>query len=148
MANFVFNVALGRLIQKADDGATLKLLLLKAAAAESVLRDMTTVAAVLADASTTECDFTNYARATLASVAEAVDHTEDEATVDCADISFEDAGGATNNDVVAAVVYQDVTDDSDSIPLLFFDAVITTTGTEFVLKVPTNGFFAAEQKAA
>ena len=59
MANFVFNVALGRVAEKISDGATLRILVLKAAGTDAALKDLDTVSAVLAEASTTEADFTN-----------------------------------------------------------------------------------------
>ena len=49
MADIVFNVALGRVAEKAADGATLKLLVLQAAGSDATLKDLDTVSAVLAN---------------------------------------------------------------------------------------------------
>ena len=61
MANIVFNVALGKVAEKAADGATLKLLVLQSAGTDAALKDLDTVSAVLAESSTSEATFTNYA---------------------------------------------------------------------------------------
>ena len=108
MANFIYNVALGRIAEKVADGATLKLLVLKAAGADGTLRDLNDLAAVLAEGSTTEADFTNYARATLASVTATVDDATDTVKVDCADVTFTSAGGASNNTTTDVVIYEEV----------------------------------------
>jgi hypothetical protein len=143
MADIVFNVALGRVAEKAADGATLKLLVLQAADSDAVLKDLDTVSAVLANGSTTEATFTNYARATLGSITVTVDDSGDTVKVDCADITFSSAGGATNNTCTDVVIYEEVTNDSDSIPLVMLDAAFTTDGNDVTLQFNANGFFSA-----
>lgn len=143
MANFVFNVALGRIAEKVSDGATLKLLVLKAAGTDAALKDLDTITAVLAEGSTTEADFTNYARPTLASVTATVDDSGDAVEVDCADVVFTSAGGASNNTTTDVIIYEHVTNDSDSIPLVQLDAVFTTDGNNITLQMHENGFFGA-----
>lgn len=146
MANFIYNVALGRIAEKVADGATLKLLVLKAAAADGTLRDLDTVAAVLANGSTTEADFTNYARATLSSVTATVDDATDSVKVDAADVTFTSAGGATNNTTTDVIIYEEVAGgDANCIPLVQLDAVFTTDGNNVTLQFGTNGFFTASQ---
>ena len=143
MADIVFNVALGRVAEKAADGATLKLLVLQAADADATLKDLDTVSAVLANGSTTEATFTNYARATLGSIVVTVDDSGDTVKVDCADITFSSAGGATNNTCTDVIIYEEVTNDSDSIPLVMLDAAFTTDGNDVTLQFNANGFFSA-----
>ncbi len=143
MADFVFNVALGKVAEKAADGATLKLLVLKASDSDATLKDLDTVSAVLANGSTTEANFTNYSRATLGSVTVTVDDSTDSVKVDCADVTFSSAGGATNNTCVDVVIYEEVTNDSDSIPLVLMDAAFTTDGNDVTLQFNASGFFSA-----
>jgi hypothetical protein len=144
MANFVYNVALGRVAEKAADGAVLKLLVLKAAATDAVLKDLDTVAAVLANGSTTEADFTNYARATLGSVVVTVDDGTDSVRVDCADVVFSFAGGALNNTTTDAIIYEEVAGgDANCIPLVQLDCVFTTDGNNVTLQINAGGFFGA-----
>lgn len=144
MADFVFNQALGRVAEKAADGATLKLLVLKAAGTDAALKDLDTVSAVLAEGSTTEADFTNYARATLANVNVTVTDADDDVIVDCDDVTFSSAGGASNNTTTDAIIYEDVDGtDANAIPLVQLDAVFTTDGNDVTLQFNTNGFYSA-----
>jgi hypothetical protein len=144
MANFVYNIALGRIAEKVADGATIKLLVLKAAAADSVLKDLDTVAAILANGSTDEADFTNYARATLGSLTVTVDDSTDSVSVDCADVVFTSAGGASNNTTTDVIIYEEVAGgDANCIPLVQLDAVFTTDGNNVTLQMNAAGFFGA-----
>lgn len=143
MANFVFNIAKGRIAEKVSDGATLRLLLLKGAGSDAVLKDFDTIADLLAEGSTTEADFTNYARQTLGSLTATVDDGNDDVDVDCSDVVFTSAGGASNNTIVAAVIYEFVTNDADSIPLTKHDVSFTTNGNTITLTIHADGFFGA-----
>ena len=144
MANFVYNVALGRVAEKVADGATIKLLVLKNAAADSVLKDLNDVAAILANGSTDEADFTNYARATLGSLTVTVDDATDSVSVDCADVVFTSAGGASNNTTTDAIIYEEVAGgDANCIPLVQLDCVFTTDGNNVTLQMNAAGFFGA-----
>lgn len=144
MANFVFNVAKGKVAEKVADGATIKLLVLKAADTDAVLKDLDDIAAILANVNTTEADFTNYARKTLASLAVNVDDTNDDVDVDAADVVFTAAGGATNNNCVDVIIYEEVAGgDANCIPLVMLDAVFTTDGNDVTLVFGANGFYTA-----
>lgn len=148
MANFVFNVAKGKVAEKAADGATLKMLILKASGTDGALKDLDTVAAVLAEGSTTEADFTNYARPTLASVTVTVDDTNDLVKVDAADITLTSAGGASNNTTTDAIIYEEVAGgDANCIPLVLMDCVFTTDGNNVTLSFNADGFFNAGDPA-
>ncbi len=144
--SYPFNVGLARLHQLVDDGATFKLMVLKAVAAESVLKPLDTVAAILSNGSTDEADFTNYARKTLA-VSKTVDDTGHKVEFSFAEVTFTAAGGATNNTAVAAVIYVEVTDDSDSIPICLGTVSFTTDGNDVKINSPSGGFHFV-QKAA
>ena len=144
MANFVFNVAKGKVAEKVADGATIKLLVLKSAGSDAALRDLDTIAAVIAEGSTVEADFTNYERKTLGSLTATVNDTDDKMYVDAADVTFTSAGGASNNTTTDVIIYEDVdTTDANAIPLVCLDAVFTTDGNDVTLQFGTNGFFEA-----
>jgi hypothetical protein len=143
VANFVFNVALGRIAELAEAG-DLRLLVLQAASADAVLKDLDDVAAVLADGGTTEATFTNYARVTLTNVVVTVDDATDEARVTCDDVTFTEAGGASNNTTTDVIIYlHDAGGDASSIPLVQLDAVFTTDGNDVTLRMHEDGFFGA-----
>jgi hypothetical protein len=143
MANFVYNVGLGRVAEKAADGATLKLLVLQSAASDTALKDLDTIASVLAQGGTTEATFTNYARATLGSVTVTVVDGSDRVDVDCSDVVFTAAGGAVNNTCTDVIIYEEVTNDGDSIPLVQLDASFTTDGNDVTLQFNAQGFYSA-----
>jgi len=144
MANFVFNQAHGKVAEKAADGATLKLLVLKTAGSDADLKDLDTIAAVLAEGATSEADFTNYARKTLSNVAVNVSDVDDDVSVDADDVVFPLAGGASNNTTTDVIIYEDVDgSDANAIPLVQLDAVFTTNGNDVTLNFSADGFYGA-----
>jgi len=144
MANFVFNQAHGKVAEKAADGATLKLLVLKTAGSDADLKDLDTIAAVLAEGATSEADFTNYARKTLSNVAVNVSDVDDDVSVDADDVVFSLAGGASNNTTTDVIIYEDVDgSDANAIPLVQLDAVFTTNGNDVTLNFSADGFYGA-----
>lgn len=125
MADFAYNVA-----KKLDlnwTSNTIKALLLKATS--TVDKDHDTVAAVLSG--NNESDATGYVRKTLASKTVTVDDTNDRVDLGAASIVWTALGGATNNTLDRLIVYKEVTNDADSIPLVSFDVTKTTDGTDF-----------------
>ncbi len=125
MGNAVFNISKGKPSYYAGLPAAadaIKCLLLKSSGivADGTLADYTTVAALLAGASD-EADFTNYVRKTLASITVTVDNTNDRVDIDCADIVWTTAGGASNNTVAKLVTFYvpdtGAESDSTNIPL-------------------------------
>lgn len=144
MANIVFNVAKGKVAEKVADGATIKLLILKSAGTDAALADLDTVAAVIAEGSTVEADFTNYERKTLASLTATVNDTDNKMYVDAADVVYTSAGGASNNTTTDVLIYEDVdTTDANAIPLVLLDCVFTTDGNDVTLQFGANGWFEA-----
>ena len=141
MADFVFNIAKGTIKKRVADGATIRALVLKVADTDAALKDLDTVSAVLASGSTAEADFTNYVRKTLASVTATVDDTNDWVTVDAADIVFTAAGGATNNTAAKLIIYDFITNDGASIPLIALDCVFTTDGNDVTIVFNAAGFW-------
>ena len=140
------NIAKGRVNEFCQGAPTdIKLLLLSAISVQATIEDFDTVAALLADPGTTEANFTGYTgtRPTLANVAVTTDDSGNSQFASADDIVIDPAGGATNDTVVAAIVYKEVTTDADSIPLTQSDLSFTTTGTALTIKFPVGGFFAA-----
>lgn len=150
MADFVFNIAKGKIAEKVADGATLRVLVLKGAGTDSAMKDADTITALLAVGSVVEADFTNYPtgpRQAIVSPTATVDDTNDWMKVDCDDIVFTSAGGATNNTTTDIIIYEDVhgTDGNNgtAIPLMCFDAVFTTDGNNVTLQIDTDGLMTA-----
>lgn len=140
MADQVLNIGLGRVIEKAADGDTLELLVLQASDSDAAMKDVDTVADLLALGGVTEANFTNYTRQTLTGVTVTVDDTADDASVDCDDVSFTSAGNGTNNTTTHAFVYEDVDGtDANAVPLLQYDAVFTTDGNDVTLQINADG---------
>lgn len=119
-----------------DAGATLiriGLCKVQAAAHDTAaeVADLNTVGDLVAGGST-ECDFTNYARANLARTNAAEDDANDRVNMDASDVTWTSAGGATNNTVVGSFFYDATTDTNDTTRLListdWFAASITTNG--------------------
>lgn len=144
MANGVFNIAKGSVVEKIRDSAAVCfIMLLKANESEATLVDRTTVAAILA-AANTEADFTNYARKTGLSGVINIDTTNDRVDVDIADQTWTAAGGASNNTLTKAIVaYEEAAADATRIPLTHHDFATTTDGGDLTLQVNASGFFRA-----
>ena len=149
MSDGVFNISKGRAgyyatLPAANDA--LIIVLLKVAQADDTLIDHDTLAAILA-AANTECDFTNYARKTITSVTSTIDDTADRAYADFADQNYVNAGGATNNSIVKAIVSYDPDTtggtDSSIIPLTHHDYIFTTVGADLPLELHPSGFYGA-----
>lgn len=141
MTNIIFNNGLGSIAERVNQSGTLKMLLLKGKAADAVLKDLSTVADLVGEASTTEADFTSYARQSLAGMTVTVDDTNDQIIVDCNDVVFLNAGGTTDNTIVACVIYEEITNDADSILLTKHDVSFTTNGNTVTLPTGSNGFY-------
>lgn len=148
MGNFVFNISKGMVKYYASLPATndaLIVVLLKASGleADDTLNNYDDLAALLAAASD-EADFTNYARKTLASVANAVDDTNNWLDTDAADFTYTAAGGVSNNSIGKALICYDPDTtggtDSSIVPVTAHDMVFTTDGTDQAITVATAGF--------
>lgn len=148
MAPIVFNVAKGVwrhwfALPAANDA--LHILLLKASGlvSDDVLADYLDIATLLAGASD-EADFTNYARKTLTSGIDIVqDNTNNRVDADIPDQTWNSAGGAGNNSLGKLVVAYDGDTtggtDANLLPLLAYDFVATTDGTNLVAQINAAG---------
>ena len=153
MADFVFNIALGRVRELSSLPATndaLIYILIKNAGleADATLRDYDDLAALLA-ATNDEADFTGYTRRTLAGVVNtAPDDTNNRADSDANDPSSYTNTGAAQQTGKAVICYDpDTTAGTDStlVPLVAFDCVLTfDTSVATTTAFNAAGFFRAQ----
>jgi hypothetical protein len=144
-ADFVYNIAKGAVAEMFRDGAANGIvLLLKAAGTDATQKDFDDLAALIADASVDEADFTNYARKTGLTGTITVDDTNDRVDVDLADQTWSSAGGAANNTLTDLVVaYQNSAADSGRVPLTQHDFAVTTDGSDLTAQFNAAGFYRA-----
>lgn len=141
MADFVFNIAKGAVAEMVRDGASnLLLLLLTAADTDANMRDVDTVAALLAT-SADEATDGSYARKTGLTGTITVDDTNDRVDVDVPDQTFTALAGAAIVDAVFA--YQNSAADSGRVPCTLHDFAVTPDGSDVTLQVNASGFFRA-----
>lgn len=129
----MFSVAKGKhayyaTLPAASDALILVLLKSSGLVADSTMVDYDTLADITGGASD-ECDFTGYARRTLASVTSTVDDTNNRVDTDAADPSaYTNSGGGSQAAGAAVVCYDPDTGtgtDADLIPLYKFDCSVT-----------------------
>lgn len=152
MADGIFNIAKGKIryfaeLPAANDALIVVLLKASGLEADDTLNNYATLSTLLA-ASNDECDFTNYARKTLASVTITEDDTANHTDLDAADFTYSSAGGATNNTVGKAIICYDPDTtggtDADLVPVAYYDCSFTTDGSDVTLQVATAGFARAQ----
>lgn len=153
MADILPNIARGRnneLCRRVvnNDPATsqLVLVILQAAEADAVLQDYDDLAALLAAAGNTECNFTNYARQTYTDsdlAAPVVDDVNNDQAFSLPARTITSAGGAANNTGAKAVLCfdRDQSGDASLVPMCIFDASFTTNGQD--LNIPAAEIFQA-----
>ena len=103
-----------------------------AADTQAEVRDLNTVNDLIVTSGCTECDFTNYVRKNLTRTNAAEDDTNDRVNIDAADVVWTAAGGAVNNTILGAFVYDASTDTNDTTRLLI-------SVDWFATGLPTNG---------
>ena len=133
MADTAYNT--GKRVEWDWDTDTIRMFMVKSAATLNPDHDF--VSDILG--ANTECDFTNYVRVTLGTKTFVVDDTNDETQHQAADITINNAGGATNNTIGAVIVYFLVTNDSDSPPIVAYDVTKTTNGNPLNIVWPSDG---------
>lgn len=145
MADGVFNIAKGAAAEKFRDGAANGIvLLLVANEAEATLIDRDELAAMLAEAGTTEAVFTNYARKTGLTGTITVDDSNDRVDVDIPDQTFTAAGNGVNETTTKLIVaYEEAAADATRIPLTHHDFAVTTDGSDVTAQFNAAGFFRA-----
>lgn len=152
-AQFVFNIAKGRVnelakLGAANDALVLVQLMTTGLEADATLQDYATLAAILAGTND-ECTFTGYARRTLASVVVAPDNTANTQSADAADpASWTNSGGASQAAGAAIICYDDDTTggtDANLIPLVqvMVGTVTYDVGVPVTPAFNAAGFFTA-----
>jgi hypothetical protein len=146
MANFVFNIAKGKVGYYASLPATNDALIVvpietSGLESDATLIDYDDLAAILAAANNEQ---TTMGRKTAASVASTVDDTNDRLDADFADVTWTAASGNAISKLI--VCYDPDTTggtDSDLIPLTAHDFVVTPNGGDITAQVATAGFYRA-----
>lgn len=156
MADFVFNVAKGRvaeLVHRVENSdptnAVLAVVAINTSATDDTLGDLDTLAAVLANGDTAEVANTGYSRIVLDqddTAALSPDDSNNRMDIDLADFEW---GAITDDDVdwtdIIICYDPDSTggDDSAIIPLCQYDFAITIDGSSVTTQLNAAGFFRA-----
>lgn len=155
MADFVFNQALGRVAQlykNVDDGSPsdsrLLVVPITTTATDATLRDLDTLAAVLANGDTSELTASNWERKTItaADIAYSVDDANDRVDLDIPDQTWTSVAASNDStDLLVCYIPDGVTPGADStvIPLSCHDFAVTTDGNDVVAQIATAGFYRA-----
>jgi hypothetical protein len=134
-----------------DDASTVirvGLLKVQGTAADTTaeVADLNTVNDLIVTAGCTECDFTNYARKNLSRTNWAEDDTNDRVQAVASSVTWTAAGGASNNTILGAFIYDATTDTNDTTRLLisvdWFASGVPTNGGDFTYD-PSSGLYRA-----
>jgi hypothetical protein len=146
MADLVFNAAKGRVaylstLPAANDALIMVPIETAGIVADAVMRDYDDLGALLAGASNEQ---TTLGRKTLTGVVVTVDDSVDKSLVDADDVTWV---GASGNAISAVVICydNDTTSGTDTnlLPLVKLDCVMTPDGTDFTVQFAAGGFFTA-----
>jgi len=155
MADQIMNIALGRIAElynRVDlsdpTNAVFTIVVIDTSATDATLKDLDTLALVLADANTAEVTNTNYARIELDDTdfaAFAPDDANDRVDLDFADQTFSAiAAGDSWTDVL--ICYDSDSgagDDTNIVPLAQYDFAVTPDGSDITMQLNAAGFFRA-----
>lgn len=155
MANFVFNIAKGRvaeLYNRVDlndpTNAVLTIVVIDTATGDATLIDLDDLSLVLGDGGTAEVTNTNYARIELDDtdlVAFAPDDTNDRVDLDIPDQTWT-AVAAGDNWTDLLICYDSDSGagtDANIVPLTQHDFVVTPDGSDITAQIDAAGFFRA-----
>lgn len=155
MADFVFNIAKGRVVEyynrvKSNDGANSALIIVVIDAngdTDATMKDRDDLSALLGGTAN-EVTNTNYARKTLTDSdlsALSVDDTNDRFDIDIPDQTWSAVAAGTAWTDVLVCYDPDTTGGTDSaiIPLTCHDFAVTPDGSDIVLQIAAAGFFRA-----
>jgi hypothetical protein len=155
MADFVFNVALGRVAefynrvdQSDPTNAVLVIVAIDTSESDATLKDLDTLSAVLANGNTAEVTNANYARIVLDDTdlsALAPDDANDRMDLDIPDQVFSNIGAGDGWTDLLICYDPDSTGgtDADIIPLTQHDFVVTPDGNDINVNVDAAGFYRA-----
>lgn len=153
MADQVPNIALGRnveLYKNVDENnpatAILTMVVVNTTATDATLKDLDTIADIIADVNTAEVTNTNYARIDLTDtdlVAFAPDDTNDQAVLDIPDQTYTAiAAGDAWTDLFISYDALGTGVDANLEPMTQQDLIATPDGSDIVVQFP-NGIFVA-----
>ncbi len=155
MANFVFNIALGRVVQWYDniDGnnpanSAFIIAAFNTSATDTTLRRLDTLAAIEADANTAEVTNSGYARKTLTDadlVAWTPDDVNDRVDLDVPDQTWTGVAAGTAWTDLGIFYDGDTTAGTDSnlLPATWHDFPVTPSGADVVAQINAAGFYRA-----
>jgi hypothetical protein len=155
MANFVFNIALGRVAElynrvDSNDPANSALIIAAwvAGDTDAAVRDVDTVAAIEALGSTAEATNGSYARKVLTDadiVAFAPDDANDRVDLDIPDQTWTGVAAGSNWTDLSICYDNDTTGGADSaiVPLTWHDFVVTPDGSDITAQIAAAGFYRA-----
>lgn len=145
MADGVFNISKGALVEKFRDAAANGIvLLLSANEAEGALVDHDALDVLLAAAGNTEAAFTNYARKTGLTGSITVDDGNDRVDLDFPDQTWSSAGNGTNETLTKLVTaYEESAADSGRVPGTHHDFTPTTDNSDLTAQFAAAGFYRA-----
>src|ERR1044072_1075504 len=144
MADFTFNLVKGKVryfteLPAANDALIAVAIEATGIEADATLKDYDDLAALLAGSSNEQ---TTLGRKTLASIAAAVDDTNDRVDVDAADFTWT---GTAGNQVRAVIICYDpdttTGTDSSLVPLVKLDCSFIPDGTDLTVTFATAGFY-------
>ena len=155
MANQVFNIGLGRVAELYNrvnisdpTNAVLTIIILDSADTDAAVKDVATVAALLALGSTAEVTNTNYARIELTDsdiVAYAPDNANDRVDLDIPDQTFTSIGAGDSWTDLAICYDDDSTGGTDAniVPMTWHDFVVVPNGGDITAQISVDGFYRA-----
>lgn len=158
MANFVFNIAKGKVAEYAErvnandpTNAAFIICLFNTSATDATLKDLDTLAAIEADANTAELTSgtnANYVRKTLdqtGGITVTVVDGSDWVDVDIPDQTWTALGAGTAITDILIAYDSDTTAGTDSniVPLSWHDFAVTPDGSDVTAQIATSGFFRA-----
>jgi hypothetical protein len=156
MANFVFNIAKGRVVElyhRVDNNdptnSALVVVAINTSAADATLKDLDTLALVLANAGTSEVTNAGYARKVLDGLDAyaAVDDMNDYVDVSLSNQTWTSVAAGTGWTDLLICYDPDTTGGTDAniIPLTCNDFVVTPDGSDIIADLSTNGFYRAAE---
>jgi hypothetical protein len=157
MADFVFNIAKGRVVEyynrvESNDPTNSALIIVAinaGAATDATLKDYDSLQAILDDVNAAEVTNTNYARKTLTetdlAALPAPDDTNDRFDVDLPDQTWTSVAAGTAWTDILVCYDSDTTAGVDSaiIPLVCLDGAVTPDGNNITAQFNASGFFRA-----
>lgn len=146
MADFVFNIAKGKVayyagLPAAADALIMVPLETSGIVADATLKDYDDLSTLLAGATNEQ---STMGRKTLSNVTVTVDDSGDAISVDCDDVTWSAATGNAISKVI--ICYDNDTGagtDSNIIPLTAHDCSITPDGSDVVVQINASGIFGA-----